>query len=437
MHATLFAKGIDPQLIMKILKWISKEIPLKSVVFTSNKESGAKGRDITTCLLQNKHKLDELNRVDFNGPKLNTVFLKGFVKNFSSFLPNLQELNVTNHGSNKEAMNVPFETLFEKTPNLTKLTISRNVFDSDYSGRNCVTYIRALSRARNNQSTLLEYLDLKEEMFCSIPLSQFSTIATLCPELETFKIRYFNGIPTSKFPPPGKNADDAKTTLDADVHSNPFATIPALPVLSRLKTFSMEGIRAHVWDPYYTSTPVLQSFIEWLLQGMPNVENLFIRLNMGAKYADKKSNCVVPELPCLGNSLRYIPETLKSFILQDVNLGICELESLLRCSDLEFVFLGNVGINMIDALGRLRKEFPQYTLECKERDYSPHLLQPTATGTNYDELRFYKNIKSLESTKTHVGKPLRYLYRSTNYMFQNLDSGKEKSMWKNLTNKNK
>jgi hypothetical protein len=433
-----YYRYIDPQLIMKILRWIPKEIPLKSVVFTSNKDSGAKGRDITTCLLQNKHKLDELKRVDFNGPKLNTVFLKGFVKNFSSFLPNLQEFNVVNHGSNKEAMNVPFETLFERTPNLTKLTISPNVFDSDNSGRNCLTYIQALSRARNRQSTLLEYLDLKEQSFCSISLSQFSTIATLCPELETFKIRYFKGIPTSKFPPPGMSADDAKRILDADIHSNPFATIPALPVLSRLKTFSMEGIRAYsyVWDPHYTSTPVLQSFIEWLLQGMPNVAHLFLRMGMAEKYANKKSNCVVPELPCLGNSLRYIPETLKSFILQDVNLGLCELEFLLRCNDLEFVFLGNVGINMIDALGSLRQEFPQYTLECKERDYSPHLLQPTATGTNYDELRFYKNIKSLESTNKHYGRPSTSV-SCTKYMFRNLDSGKEKSMWKNLTNKKK
>lgn len=436
MLVFLFAEGIDPQLIMKILQWIPKAVPLKSVLFTSTKDSGAKGRDITTCLIQNKHVLGELNRVDFDGNKLNTVFLKGFVKNFSSYLPNLRELNVTNHGSNKEAMKVPFETLFEMTPNLTKLTISRNVFDSDFSGRDCLTYIRAISRARNNQSTLLEYLDLKEESFCSITLSQFSTIAALCPELETLKIRWFQGIPTRKFPQPFMSAEDAKTTLEANVDSNPFTTIPALPVLSRLKTFSMEGIKAYVWDPHYTSTPVFRSFIEWLLQGMPNVENLFMRLGMGAKYADKKSNCVVPELPSLGNSLRYISESMKSFILQDVNLGLCELESLLQCKNLEFVFLGNVGINMIDALGRLRKEFPQYKLECKERDRSLHLLQATATGTNFDELRFYKNIKSLESVKKHVGKPLRYV-SCTKYMFQNLDSGREKNVWKNLTNKNK
>lgn len=431
----ILSVGIHPLLIMKILQWIPKLIPLRAVLFTSNKDSGAKGRDITTCLLQNKHVLDEVNRVDFNGPKLNTVFLKGFVKNFSSFLPNLQELNVTNHGSNKEAMQVPFEILFEKTPNLTKLTISRNVFESDITGRDCLTYIRALSRARNNQSTLLEYLDLKEESFCSITLSQFSTIATLCPELETFKIRCFRDIPTSKFPQPGLSAEEVKSTLEANVRSNPFTAITALPVLSRLKTFSMEGIRAKVWDPHYTSTAILISFTEWLLQGMPNVENLFLRMGMGAKSAEKRSNCVVPEIPCFGNSLRYIPESLKSFILQDVNLGLCELEPLLKCRELEFLFLGNVGINMIDALGRLRKEFPLYTLECKERDRSLHLLQPTAKGTNFDELRFYKNIKSLESAKMHFGKPLRY-ESCTNYVFRKLDSGREKSMWKNFTNKN-
>ena len=204
-----------------------------------------------------------------------------------------------------------------------------------------------LMSARAGSATLLRVLDLSSSGYNSFAEQQMTvrdiaTLGRVAPELEVLKLVAVSGVPTGTEP-------DIIHMLWPAFIAQPMEALP------RLKEFSLGRIIkdfCYRTAPKYASTENVNSFLTWLLAGMPQVEKFSFGHGRSSMTRKDESTFSYPDLPGIGDVIW--PTSLKYLRLRNLALESSAFENA-DLPSLQTLKLSSCGSNVgtiIDSIGR-------------------------------------------------------------------------------------